>query len=68
MAFGGYRLDKAGNPTFALTVNGRPVEDHYEAADGTLKRTVTGEWKTIEHPIGATVTEADNQTFFYSWK
>lgn len=72
MEFGGYRLDKAGNPTFLLRVDGAEIEDHYEADDGMLKRTIRGKWGGFTHPVGALVEEKSGEagvrTFVYSWK
>ncbi len=74
--FRGYRLDKAGQPTFLITVDGVEVEDGYEAVDGRLRRTVgwAGEREPVwQHPAGLTVTEeksakANQRVFVYSWK
>jgi hypothetical protein len=74
--FRGYRLDKAGMPTFLITVDGVDVADGYEVRDGQLRRTVTWEGQnepTWQHPAGLTVTavksgEAKQRVFVYSWK
>lgn len=74
--FRGYRLDKAGMPTFLITVDAVDVADGYEVRDGQLRRTVTWEGQnepTWQHPAGLTVTavksgEAKQRVFVYSWK
>ncbi|HCN28962.1 MAG TPA: hypothetical protein DIT64_09380 [Verrucomicrobiales bacterium] len=73
----GYRLDKAGNPTFLTRVDGVEVEEAYRVEEGKLHRTVT--WAPGQkepawtHPEGLEVTEsaakANHQRHFvYSWK
>jgi mono/diheme cytochrome c family protein len=76
-AFGGYKLDAGGNPTFLVTVDGVAVEDRYEVVEGTLRRTVAWEAGAKEpgwsHPAGLAMTEAkgakaNQRVFVYSWK
>ena len=73
----GYRLDKAGNPTFLTRVEGIDVEESYRVEEGKLHRLVT--WAQGEkepawsHPEGLAVTESAGENnhqrhFVYSWK
>ncbi len=75
--FRGYKLDKAGNPTFLTRVEGVDVEDSYRVDEGGLHRTVS--WADGQkepswtHPEGLQLTESEasakNQRHFvYSWK
>jgi hypothetical protein len=69
-------LDKAGNPTFLITVDGVDVADAYAVVEGQLRRTVTWDGQkepAWQHPAGLTVreltgTEAKQRVFVYSWK
>ena len=76
-AFGGYKLDAGGNPTFLVTVDGVAVEDRYEVVEGALRRMVEWEAGAKEpgwsHPAGVAMTEAkgakaNQRVFVYSWK
>jgi mono/diheme cytochrome c family protein len=76
-AFRGYRLDKAGVPTFLVTTDeGVRVAERYEGVGETLRRTVTWEGAkepVWEHPSGLKMTEtkgdqANQRVFVYSWK
>ena len=75
--FRGYRLDKGGRVIFLVTVDGVGVEDGYEVAEGTLRRTVVWEAGAKEpgwsHPAGVMMSEvkgakANQRVFVYSWK
>ena len=75
--FRGYRVDREGNPTFLITVDGVAVEDHYAVHEGTLVRTVTWPAGTAEpawqHPGGLTLASGKpagphQRAFIYSWK
>ena len=75
--FLGYRLEKDGSPVFLNNVTGVPIEEHFEAVDGKLRRTLiwkpAGEEPVWTHPGGAVVTEAPesgpgHRIFFYHWK
>ena len=76
-AFRGYRLDKAGMPTFLITTEeGVLAEERYEGEEETLRRVVTWEGAkepVWEHPAGVKVAEAqgskaNQRVFVYSWK
>lgn len=72
--FRGYKLDPKGNPTFLYLEGKREVQEHFEAKDGRLIRSVT--WKTgpppeITQPDEVLVEkqqEDRRMVFVYSWR
>ncbi len=73
----GYRLDKAGNPTFLTVFDGVEVEDSYSVNEGRLHRLLTwpaGQKEPVwQHPEGVDFSEtkpgqANQRHFVYSWK
>ena len=75
--FQGYRLGPDGTPFFLLRIGGVAIEDHFQAVEGSLRRTLTwepgGAEPTWLHPNGATVTEepeskSGRRIFTYSWE
>ena len=76
--FEGYRLDAKKVPIFLLKTGGKMVSERFEAIDGGLRRTFTGDAAALKslgitHPEGVLVKEEpvaapNTLSFVYLWK
>ena len=77
VVFEGYKLDKAGVPSFLYSISGVAIEDRFEGTENGLKRQISwpvaAQAPTITHPLNVEMREDSsskpgNRRFTYLWK